>query len=103
MRRYVVIFSLMVLLAGTSAAQTETPVPTATHTPTPTLTPTPAPYVYATIQPEATDEPGVMTRFDYTATAGDVHIANLLTAILLSLWAFFLFGVIVLSVFWSRK
>jgi hypothetical protein len=39
---------------------------------------------------------GQVTRFDYSASASDVHIANLLMALFFSLWAMFLFGVLVL-------
>lgn len=53
-------------------------------------TATPDIYVFATV------EAGQMTRFDYVATAGSVHIASLLTLLLLSLWAMFLFAVFVM-------
>lgn len=103
MRWMIVLVLLVAVVSGKVFAQTDTPLPTATETPTetptptPTNTPTPEPFVYATIAPETTDEIGQMTRFDYVATAGDVHIATLLTAQLLSMWAMFLFGVLVLS------
>lgn len=103
MRRIIVVLTLGLLLASAAAAQTDTPVPTETHTPTPTFTPTPEPYVYATAAPAATDDPVVMTRFDYTASAGDVMIAVLLIALLLSVWAFFLFGVIVAAHLMRQK
>jgi hypothetical protein len=93
--RLTVVIVLLVLACGVASAQTETPTPTPSETPTPTSTPTPEPYVYATVAPEVTDEPGQMTRFDYVATAGDVQIANLLTWLLYSFWAQFLFLVIV--------
>lgn len=98
--RWMILGLLVVMVSGMTFAQTETPIPTETETATPTNTPTPEPFVYATIAPETTDEPGQMTRFDYVATAGDVHVANLLTIQLFSLWAMFLFGVFVL---WRRN
>lgn len=106
--RLLIIFVLVLMLSNTSRAQTETPTPTLTPTetltPTPTNTPTPEPWIYITIAPESTDEAsGQMTRFDYTATAGDVQIANLLTWILASLWAMFLLFVLFLSVIWRRR
>lgn len=103
MRRIIVFLTLGLLLASAAAAQTDTPVPTETYTPTPTFTPTPEPFVYATVAPAATGEPGTMTRFDYTASAGDVMIAALLIALLLSVWAFFLFGVIVAAQLMRQK
>ena len=74
------------------AMPTSTPGPTATDTPTPTetFTPSPAPWVYATVAS------GQLTRFDYVASASDVHIANILTLIVFSAWAMFFFGVFVL-------
>ena len=81
---------LVIAIAGmTAQGQTETPTPTAT--PTITNTPTPEPYVYATLPAPTEGANGQMSRFDFVATAGDVHIANLLTLILLSQWGFFLF------------
>jgi len=53
-------------------------------------TPTPNEFIYATLTG------GQMSRFDYSATASDVHIANLLTALLVSVWGMFLVGVLVL-------
>lgn len=96
--RWMILGLLVVMVSGMTFAQTETPIPTETETATPTHTP--EPFVYATIAPETTDEQGQMTRFDYVATAGDVHVANLLTMQLFSLWAMFLFVVFVL---WRRK
>lgn len=98
--RWMILGLLVVMVSGVTFAQTETPIPTATETATPTNTPTAEPFVYSTIAPETTDEPGQMTRFDYVITAADVHIANLLTIQLFSLWAMFLFGVFVL---WRRN
>lgn len=92
MYRLAAVIIIVVIVASVTSAQTETPTPTSTPTETPT--PTPEPFVYATIAPEVTDQPGQMTRFDYVATAGEVHIANLLTAILLSGWGMFLFVVL---------
>jgi hypothetical protein len=57
-------------------------------------TATPDVYVFATV------ESGQMTRFDYVASAGSVHVANLLTFLFFSLWAMFLFAVFVM---WKGK
>ena len=57
-------------------------------------TATPDVYIFATV------ESGQMTRFDYVASAGDVHIANLLALLFFSLWAMFLFSVFAL---WKVK
>lgn len=85
--RWIVAFITLVLLATVAAAQTETP------TPTPTPTDTPAPVVQFTLPaPEST--PGQAAAFEYTATVGELHIANLLTALLFSVWGMFLFVVI---------
>lgn len=98
MLRLTVIVAILLGLVGHVQAQTETPTPMPTYTSTPTLTP--EPYIYATLLPEATDEAGQMTRFDYVATAGDVHIANLLTAQLFSVWVLIILLVLVL---WGRR
>lgn len=105
MRIVVFLAVLMSASFGVAAQETETPTPTVTLTPTPTETPTPAPWVYSTVPPppESTDEPGQMTRFDYVVTAGDVLIADLLTWILISGWAMFLFVVLFLGPLWRRK
>lgn len=103
--RWIVGFILLfIVTSGAVKAQdTATPEPTPTETPLPTFTPTPEPYVYATVMPPEGTPDGQMTRFDYVATAGDVHIANLLTWLLYSVWALFLFVVIVLIVYVRRK
>jgi hypothetical protein len=87
-----------------TTAPSSTPQPTWTLAPSITPQPTATPMtggggsdpasVYATV------ESGQMTRFDYVATAGSVHIANLLTALFFSIWAMFLLGVLVL---WSGE
>jgi hypothetical protein len=77
--------------------------PTPTSTPTPTPTPTDEPYVYATAIPGTGTPMGQMTRFDYTVNAGDVHISNLLTILLFSLWAFFLMLVFGWALLWRRR
>lgn len=97
--RLLIFVALACVLVSGAAAQTETPTPTETLTPTPTETPTPEPWVFATLEPAVTDEPGQMTRFDYVTTAAEVHIANLLTMILVSLWGMFLFQVM----FFARR
>ena len=99
----IAVLTVMLFTADIANAQTDTPVPTETFTPTPTLTPTPEPYVHMTVIPPDGTPDGQMTRFDYTATAGDVHIANLLTFLLYSFWAMFLFLVVVTVVLVRRR
>lgn len=83
--RWLVAFIILVTLATVATAQTETPTPTPTDTP--------APVVQFTLPaPEGT--PGQAASFEYTATVGELHIANLLTALLFSVWGMFLFLVI---------
>lgn len=79
--RSILVLMVMVLIGSGAAAQTDTP--------TPVLTISTSPHVFATTIS------GQMTRFDYTATAGSVHTANLLTFLFVSLWAMFLFVVFV--------
>jgi hypothetical protein len=67
MLRLILVLILLVVPAAAVSAQTDV-----------------SPSVYATV------ESGQMTRFDYIASAGSVHIANLLTLLFLSLWAMFL-------------
>lgn len=95
--RWFLVACFMFVAAFPALAQTETP------TPTPTETATPEPYVYATIMPSDGTPPGQMTRFDYTSTAGDVHIATLLTLDVLSDWGQFLFTVVFLSALARRR
>lgn len=76
-----------------------TPASTTTPQPTPTPQPTSTPLsVVVAIDPQRSysSESGQITAFDYIASAGDVHIANLLTGLLLSLWGMFVFVVILL-------
>jgi hypothetical protein len=75
MKQLILIGVMLLLWSGEVFAQTETP------------TVSTSPYVFATVAA------GQMTRFDYVATAGSVHIANLLTLLFVSLWAMFLFAV----------
>jgi hypothetical protein len=85
---------------------TDTPAYTATPQPTWTLAPSITPQPTATpmvgggggsdpASVYATVETGQVTRFDYIATAGNVHVANLLTLLFFSLWGMFLLGVLV--------
>lgn len=85
---------LLTLVAGGGSTLTPSNTPTPTNTPTNTPTPTPEPWVYLTVTS------GQLTRFDYTASAGDVHNANIITLILFSLWAMFFFAVFV---YWRRR
>lgn len=71
--RVMLVVLLVLLVAGVVSAQT----------------PTPNEFIYATLTG------GQMSRFDYSATASDVHIANLLTALLVSAWGMFFTGVFV--------
>lgn len=88
MQRYLVSL-LMLALTGVVSAQTETPTPVLSVS---------GPYVFATLTG------GQMSRFDYVASAGSVHISNLLTALLFSLWGMFLLTVfIVAAVLWKRR
>lgn len=102
--RWIWLIGLLLLMCVPRVmAQTETPTPEPTATYTPSPTPTDEPSIYATTIPVIGTPDGQMTRFDYTATAGDVHIANLLTYLLYSVWAFFLFAVLALVVLLRRK
>ncbi len=84
------LIALFVALAALPAfAQTATPEPTETpHT-----------VVYATLEAFESQVVG----FDYTVTAGELHLANLLTFIAFSLWAFFLFSVMVFFLIVRRR
>lgn len=94
MRWFVLVVLIVVFNAGGLSAQTATPTPTPTETPAPT--PTMDVAVYATMPPPDTGTPGQMTRFDYTISAGEAHIANMLTWLLYSIWGMFLFAMVVL-------
>ena len=59
-------------------------------------TPTPAPLTHAMID-------GQQTRFDYIVRAGQVHIALLLTTLIITVWAFFLFGIYVFTSLYLRR
>lgn len=96
-------FVCLVGLNGYAVSAQATATPEPTYTPMPTATATPEPFTYATLAPIAPATDGQMTRFDYVASAGDVHVANLLTLMLFSMWGFFLFAVFVLVVFARRK
>lgn len=76
-----------ILTALAMPSSTPGPSATPTDTPTETFTPTAEPWAYITVTS------GQLTRFDYIATAADVHIADLLTLIFVSVWGFFLFAV----------
>jgi hypothetical protein len=90
MRASFVLLIVLLMAVSTARAQTETP------TIMPPQTETPAPYSYSTLPPQQGTPPGVMTRFDYTVSVGETHIANLLTWLLYSLWGMFLFLVLVM-------
>lgn len=104
-------------------APSSTPAPTSTPQPTWTLWASTTPQPTWTLAPSVTPQPtatpysaaassgvvwsldldkeyqvtnGQQTSVQYTATAADVHIANLLTLLLFSVWGFFLFAVFVL-------
>lgn len=96
--------------AGGSSFPTPTPQPSSTPAFTATPQPTSTPAFTATPQPTSTPmataidigvyatlTDGQVTRFEYSATAASVHIANLLTLLFLSMWAFFFIGVFIVS------
>jgi hypothetical protein len=92
--------ALLTLIAATPGdTPTPTNTPTETNTPTATYTPTPEPRSCATMAPGAGTPTGQLACFEYTATAGDVHIGNVLSLINYSVWAFFLFAVFL----WRRR
>lgn len=80
MRSAILLF-VMAICCGVVSAQTDTP--------TPALTLPLEPVVFATTAS------GQMTRFDYTATAGDIQISLWLTLIFISCWGMFLFAIFV--------
>jgi hypothetical protein len=90
--RIVVIALALLMVVGVAAAQTETFTPTPTATATATASP--APWVEVTIVPPGGTPPGQVVRYEYTLSAGETHIANLLTWLLFSLWGMFLYTVI---------
>lgn len=67
--RYAAVLILLLGLATAVSAQTATPGVSES--------------IYATLTG------GQVTRFDYSATVSDVHLANLLTAFLVSIWGMF--------------
>lgn len=73
---------------------TATPASTTTPQPTPTPQPTSTPlqYVWA-LDPSRRygSVNGQITAFDYSADAAQIHIGNLLTMLLVSLWGMFIF------------
>lgn len=76
-----------------------TPASTTTPQPTPTPQPTSTPMsVVVAIDPQRSysSESGQITAFDYIASAGDVHIANLLTMLIFSVWGMFILVMFVL-------
>lgn len=101
--------NFMILNSATGAFPT--PVPTATIIPSATPASTTTPQPTPTPQPSATPmsvvfaiDPaksygsvnGRITSMEYTATAADIHLGNLLTALLYSVWGMFFFAVFVL-------
>jgi hypothetical protein len=99
------------MILSDTASTFPTPVPTATIIPsatpasttTPQPTPTPQPTstpisVIWSIDPQRSysSASGQITAFDYSASAGDVHIANLLTMLVVSVWGMFVFACFVL-------
>lgn len=87
------------ILPSSTPASTTTPQPTPTPQPTSTPAPTSTPLLYVwAIDPARRygDTNGQISAFDYSASAADVHIANLLTFLVISVWGFFIFSVFVL-------
>jgi hypothetical protein len=101
--RVIVVLLFMALLPLSVYAQTDTPTPTPTTTPTITPSPTMEPAIYMTLPPLEGTPDGQLTRFDYTLSAGERHIADMLTWLLYSVWGMFLFAVLVLFVKERRK
>jgi hypothetical protein len=89
--------SLMIL--ADPALSVPTNVPTATILPssTPAPTATPLSYVWA-LDPAKRygSSNGQISAIELGASAADIHIVNLLNALLTSMWGFFFFGVFVL-------
>ena len=85
---------VVLLFSGLSFAYAQTYTPTNTPTETPTQTPTNPPWVFSTIAPLTGTPEGQLTRFDYVTTSSDVHIANLLTALLYSIWGMFILALL---------
>jgi hypothetical protein len=81
---------ILVFALGVGKVYAQTQTPTDPPTQTPTETPTMPPWVYSTIAPLTGTPEGQLTRFDYVTSAADVHIANLLTALLYSIWGMFI-------------
>lgn len=82
-----------------TAVPTSTPASTTTPQPTSTPAPTATPLLYVwAIDPSKRygDSEGQISAFDYSASAADVHLANILTFLVISVWGFFLFSVFVL-------
>lgn len=81
------------ILPSSTPASTTTPQPT----PTPQPTATPMSVVFA-IDPEKSygSANGQITSVSYSATAADIHLGNLLTTLLYSVWGMFFFAVFVL-------
>lgn len=93
------------ILPSSTPAFTATPAPTSTPGPSPTPAPTSTPAPTTTpitliwaLDPAKSygDVNGQITSVEYTASAADVHIANLLTFLVVSVWGFFIFAVFVL-------
>lgn len=81
------------ILPSSTPASTTTPQPT----PTPQPTATPMSVVFA-IDPEKSygSANGQITSVSYSASAADIHLGNLLTTLLYSVWGMFFFAVFVL-------
>lgn len=94
------------ILPSSTPAYTATPGPTPvytatavpTSTPAPTVTPYTFPGVIYALDPAASysSRDGMITAIDYKVDGGQIHLANLLTLLLLSVWGFFLFVLFVL-------
>lgn len=86
---------MLLLMSSFSVFGQETATPTPTVTPSATPTATPEPYAYQTIiSPNATPVQGQLTRFDYVVSVGDVMVAFLLLALLVSGWSMFVYFVV---------
>lgn len=84
------------ILPSSTPATTTTPQPT--PTPQPTATPYTLPGAIWAIDParQYGSINGQITSMEYSATAADIQVANLLTFLVFSVWGFFFFSIFVL-------
>jgi hypothetical protein len=83
---------LVIALALSASVVTATETPTPTETPLPTLTPTPDTTVWDVVT--TPDEQEIDVAYRYVITAGDVMIAVIVLAVLVTQWAHFVYMVV---------